>query len=103
MAAYRQLEAGQTVRLPGKSLSYKGWSESLQQWARGATAQVELDAWCSRLSGPALALPRELDGISASHGDKREVRLAPTQARPSACCRLRRSWACVSMRCCLPR
>ncbi|BCR24636.1 non-ribosomal peptide synthetase [Aquipseudomonas alcaligenes] len=76
LAAYRQLEAGQTVRLPGKSLSYKGWSESLQQWARGAAAQVELDAWCSRLSGPALALPRELDGISASHGDKREVRLA---------------------------
>ncbi|WP_373388227.1 amino acid adenylation domain-containing protein [Pseudomonas alcaligenes] len=76
LAAYRQLEAGQTVRLPGKSLSYKSWSESLQQWARGAAAQVELDAWCSRLSGPALALPRELDGISASHGDKREVRLA---------------------------
>ena len=76
LAAYRQLEAGQSVRLPGKSLSYKGWSESLQQWARGAAAQVELDAWCSRLSGPALALPRELDGISASHGDKREVRLA---------------------------
>ena len=76
LAAYRQLEAGQTVRLPGKSLSYKGWSESLQQWARGAAAQIELDAWCSRLSGPALALPRELDGISASHGDKREVRLA---------------------------
>ncbi|MEE1949423.1 amino acid adenylation domain-containing protein [Pseudomonas alcaligenes] len=76
LAAYRQLEAGQALRLPGKSQSYKGWSESLQQWARGAAAQVELDAWCSRLSGPALALPRELDGISASHGDKREVRLA---------------------------
>ncbi|MDH1053601.1 non-ribosomal peptide synthetase [Aquipseudomonas alcaligenes] len=76
LAAYRQLEAGQSVRLPGKSLSYKGWSESLQQWARGEAAQVELDAWCSRLSGPALALPRELDGISATHGDKREVRLA---------------------------
>ncbi|SIR86501.1 non-ribosomal peptide synthase domain TIGR01720/amino acid adenylation domain-containing protein [Aquipseudomonas alcaligenes] len=76
LAAYRQLESGQTLRLPGKSLSYKGWSESLQQWARGAAAQVELDAWCSRLSGPALALPRELDGTSASHGDKREVRLA---------------------------
>ncbi|WP_374323149.1 condensation domain-containing protein [Aquipseudomonas alcaligenes] len=76
LAAYRQLEAEQTVRLPGKSLSYKGWSESLQQWARSAAAQAELDAWRSRLSGPALALPRELDGISASHGDKREVRLA---------------------------
>ncbi|WAC44402.1 amino acid adenylation domain-containing protein [Pseudomonas sp. SL4(2022)] len=76
LAAYRQLEAGQALRLPGKSQSYKGWSESLQQWARSDAAQVELDAWCSRLSGPALALPRELDGISASHGDKREVRLA---------------------------
>jgi amino acid adenylation domain-containing protein/non-ribosomal peptide synthase protein (TIGR01720 family) len=76
LAAYRQLEAGQALRLPGKSQSYKGWSESLQQWARSDAAQVELDAWCSRLSGPALALPRELDGIRASHGDKREVRLA---------------------------
>ncbi|HSX71079.1 MAG TPA: amino acid adenylation domain-containing protein, partial [Pseudomonas sp.] len=28
LAAYRQLEAGQTVRLPGKSQSYKGWSEA---------------------------------------------------------------------------
>jgi amino acid adenylation domain-containing protein/non-ribosomal peptide synthase protein (TIGR01720 family) len=76
LAAYRQSEAGQAVRLQSKSQSYKRWSEALQGWAGSEAAQVELDAWCSRLSGPVLALPRELDGISASHGDKREVRLA---------------------------
>jgi amino acid adenylation domain-containing protein/non-ribosomal peptide synthase protein (TIGR01720 family) len=76
LAAYRQLEAGQAVRLQSKSQSYKRWTEALQNWAGSEAAQVELDDWCSRLSGPALALPRELEGISASHGDKREVRLA---------------------------
>ncbi|MDG1582075.1 non-ribosomal peptide synthetase, partial [Pseudomonas sp. GOM6] len=76
LAAYRQLEAGQLVRLQSKSQSYKRWTEALQNWACSEAAQIELDAWCSRLSGPALALPRELDGISATHGDKREVRLA---------------------------
>ncbi|WP_043307332.1 amino acid adenylation domain-containing protein [Pseudomonas sp. ML96] len=76
LAAYRQLEAGQAVRLPGKSQSYKGWSEALQSWADSEAAQIELDAWCSCLSGPALVLPRELDGATAAHGDKREVSLA---------------------------
>ncbi|WP_218569288.1 non-ribosomal peptide synthetase [Pseudomonas sp. F(2018)] len=76
LAAYRQLEAGQAVRLPGKGQSYKSWSEALQSWASSAAAQVELDAWCSRLNGPTLALPRELEANSASHGDKRQVRLA---------------------------
>ncbi|MBC9250734.1 hypothetical protein A9179_10645 [Pseudomonas alcaligenes] len=76
LAAYRQLEAGHAVRLPGKSQPYKGWSEALHSWASSEAAQTELDAWCSRLSGPALALPRELDGATATHGDKREVRLA---------------------------
>ncbi|MBD9425540.1 amino acid adenylation domain-containing protein [Pseudomonas sp. PDM15] len=76
LAAYRQLEAGQAVRLQSKSQSYKRWTEALQGWAGSEAAQVELDAWCSRLSGPAMPLPRELDGTSATHGDKREVRLA---------------------------
>ncbi|UUY07406.1 amino acid adenylation domain-containing protein [Pseudomonas sp. J452] len=76
LAAYRQLEAGQTPRLQSKSQSYKAWSEALQGWAGSESAQRELDAWCSRLSGPAMPLPRELDGDTASHGDKREVRLA---------------------------
>ena len=76
LAAYRQLEAGQALRLQSKSQSYKAWSESLQGWASSAAAQRELDAWCSRLSGPTLALPRELECAVATHGDKREVRLA---------------------------
>ncbi|WP_394558369.1 amino acid adenylation domain-containing protein [Aquipseudomonas alcaligenes] len=76
LAAYRQLEAGQTPRLQSKTVSYKAWSEALQGWANSAAAQVELDAWCSRLSGPTMSLPRELDGAAATHGDKREVRLA---------------------------
>ncbi|MBD9416216.1 amino acid adenylation domain-containing protein [Pseudomonas sp. PDM16] len=76
LAAYRQLEAGQTPRLQSKTVSYKAWSEALQGWAGSEAAQVELDAWCSRLSGSALALPRELDGATVTHGDKREVRLA---------------------------
>ena len=76
LAGYRQLEAGQAVRLQSKSQSYKRWTEALQGWAGSEAAQVELDAWCSRLSGPELALPRELEGATAKHGDKREVRLA---------------------------
>ncbi|MDG9922900.1 MULTISPECIES: non-ribosomal peptide synthetase [unclassified Pseudomonas] len=76
LAAYRQLEAGQSVRLQSKSQSYKRWAEALQDWAGSEAAQVELDAWCSRLSGPELALPRELEDSTATHGDKREVRLA---------------------------
>ena len=76
LAAYRQLEAGQPLRLPSKSQSYQSWTQALQRWAGSAAASAELDAWCSRLRGPALSLPRELDGASARHGDKREVRLA---------------------------
>ncbi|MBB2496021.1 amino acid adenylation domain-containing protein [Pseudomonas sp. UL070] len=76
LAAYRQLEAGQAPRLQSKSQSYKAWSEALQNWSNSESAQRELDAWCSRLSGPVMPLPRELDGITATHGDKREVRRA---------------------------
>ncbi|MEK1906979.1 MAG: condensation domain-containing protein, partial [Pseudomonas sp.] len=76
LAAYRQLELGQSVRLQSQSQSYKAWSEALQNWTNSESAQRELDTWCSRLSGPVMPLPRELDGITATHGDKREVRLA---------------------------
>ncbi|MGL4315780.1 MAG: condensation domain-containing protein, partial [Pseudomonas sp.] len=76
LAAYRQLEAGQAPRLQSKSVSYKAWSEALQGWTSSESAQRDLDAWCSRLSGPAMPLPRELNGAAATHGDKREVRLA---------------------------
>ncbi|MFT5782404.1 MAG: non-ribosomal peptide synthase protein (TIGR01720 family) [Pseudomonas sp.] len=76
LGAYRQLEAEQTPRLAPKTLSYQAWSQALQGWASSAAAGLELDAWCSRLSGPARALPRELAGAPACHGDQREVRLA---------------------------
>ena len=75
LAAYRQLEAGQAVRLQSKSVSYKQWTEALRDWTQSAAAQSELAAWQERLAGDALLLPRELDGQSANHGDKREVRL----------------------------
>ena len=32
---------------------YKAWSEALQSWTNSESAQRELDAWCSRLSGKA--------------------------------------------------
>ena len=64
----KRVEAGLTE--VGVSIS------ELMHRAGSAAASAELDAWCSRLRGPALSLPRELDGASARHGDKREVRLA---------------------------
>ncbi|MFG0382326.1 amino acid adenylation domain-containing protein [Pseudomonas sp. zbq_18] len=75
LAAYRQLEAGQAVRLQSKSVSYKRWTEALRDWTQNAAAQSELAFWQERLAGDELQLPRELDGQSAKHGDKREVRL----------------------------
>ncbi|MET1078084.1 MAG: condensation domain-containing protein, partial [Pseudomonas sp.] len=74
--AYEQCLAGQAVQLPAKTSAFKAWAEHLQRWAGSPVADRELDAWCSRLSGPALPLPQDLPAASATFGERRDVRLA---------------------------
>jgi amino acid adenylation domain-containing protein/non-ribosomal peptide synthase protein (TIGR01720 family) len=43
--AYEQLQRGEDVRLPPKTLSFKGWSELLGGQAQSATVREELEYW----------------------------------------------------------
>ena len=49
--AYRQLESGETIRLPRKTTSFKRWAECMAEHAQTQSVRQELDYW--------LAAPRK--------------------------------------------
>jgi amino acid adenylation domain-containing protein/non-ribosomal peptide synthase protein (TIGR01720 family) len=57
--AYMQLRAGEAVRLPPKTTSFKQWSERLTAYAQSGGANDELDHWLAA-GGP--GLPPEFSG-----------------------------------------
>src|SRR6185436_3556739 len=44
-SAYEQLDSGQVCRLPGKTTSYKAWSQELQAYAKTDALDQELSYW----------------------------------------------------------
>jgi non-ribosomal peptide synthase protein (TIGR01720 family) len=77
---YERLAAGQPPALPAKTCSYRDWAEHLQRWARSEQAAAELDNWCTRLSGHDQPLPQDLPAVTATFGEKREVRIGLDRA-----------------------
>ena len=57
--AYSQLEAGEPVKLPLKTTSYKAWSEHLQDYAQSETLLTELDYWRALGERQFIPLPQD--------------------------------------------
>ncbi|WP_447739004.1 non-ribosomal peptide synthase/polyketide synthase [Pseudomonas laurentiana] len=55
--AYQALCAGQALKLPAKTSSFKAWAEQLQAYAAGPELQAELGYWQSQLQGSSDTLP----------------------------------------------
>ncbi len=55
--AYQQLHRGETIKLPPKTTSLKQWAEQLQEYAKSAAIQQELDYWQAVASTQVSRLP----------------------------------------------
>ncbi|MBP5968581.1 non-ribosomal peptide synthase/polyketide synthase [Pseudomonas iridis] len=55
--AYQQLSTEQAVRLPAKTSAFKEWGKRLQEHARSAELESELDYWCGQLRDVSVELP----------------------------------------------
>jgi amino acid adenylation domain-containing protein/non-ribosomal peptide synthase protein (TIGR01720 family) len=60
--AYGQLEAGEVVRLPAKTTSYKRWAEALDEYARGPELEAEAAYWSRAAGERPAALPVDKSG-----------------------------------------
>jgi amino acid adenylation domain-containing protein/non-ribosomal peptide synthase protein (TIGR01720 family) len=60
--AYQQLERGETIQLPPKTISFKQWSEYLQEYAHSEIIQGEGDYWRALLNYPVSPLPVDASG-----------------------------------------
>jgi non-ribosomal peptide synthase protein (TIGR01720 family) len=76
-AAYRQLSAGEPVRLPAKTTSFRAWTQQLEQYARSPQAAAELGYWTRpRQAGP---LPGLTAGAAVADAVTSYVRLTAAQ------------------------
>uniref|UniRef100_UPI0035A65647 non-ribosomal peptide synthetase n=1 Tax=Pseudomonas putida TaxID=303 RepID=UPI0035A65647 len=55
--AYQALCAGQPLKLPAKTSSFKAWAEQMQTYAASLQLQAELGYWQAQLQGTSDALP----------------------------------------------
>ncbi|WP_460122160.1 non-ribosomal peptide synthetase [Pseudomonas sp. S2_C03] len=80
---YRQLEAGQAVKLPAKTSAFKDWAARLQAYASSESLREELDWWQGQLAGPNADLPCERadGGQRHCHGETVSVRLGAEHTR----------------------
>ncbi|EJM80943.1 non-ribosomal peptide synthetase [Pseudomonas sp. GM60] len=74
---YRQLAAGQSVKLPAKTSAFKDWAARLQAYAGSESLREELSWWQSQLAGPSVELPcdRPEGGRQNRHAQTVSVRL----------------------------
>ncbi|WP_137821500.1 non-ribosomal peptide synthase/polyketide synthase [Pseudomonas sp. D(2018)] len=81
--AYRQLDAGEAVRLPAKTSAYQSWAQRLQGYAQSEALQAELAWWQSELHSAPAELPRDNpEGrLENRHGDTLELRLDAERTR----------------------
>jgi len=56
-AAYRQLQAGQALQLPGKTSAFKTWAEHVNTYANSPALQTEVVYWQQTLQGVCAELP----------------------------------------------
>ncbi|MHC8406480.1 non-ribosomal peptide synthetase [Pseudomonas sp. TMB3-21] len=74
---YRQLEHGQSVKLPAKTSAFRDWAARLQAYAGSESLREELSWWQAQLAGPAAELPcdRPDGGRQNRHAQTVSVRL----------------------------
>ena len=71
--AYRQLQAGQTIRLPEKTSAYKTWGEKLQAYGQHDVLQQELSYWEQQLDTASHDLPHANPDGNLSHSQATTV------------------------------
>ncbi|WP_204015058.1 non-ribosomal peptide synthetase [Virgisporangium aurantiacum] len=74
--AYRQLEAGQPIRLPAKTSSYQEWARYLVEYARGPELLREAAYWLDSMPRRPRALP--VDNPAGSNTWATEARVTVT-------------------------
>jgi len=57
IAAYQQLNRGETIKLPAKTTSFQDWAVRLTEYAQTQTAVAELDYWLTQLNSHTAPLP----------------------------------------------
>jgi non-ribosomal peptide synthase protein (TIGR01720 family) len=82
--AYHQLSAGESVRLPFKTTSYKQWAERLAQYAESGAAEKELDYWLAAPREEVSALPVDFPGGVNSIASQRIVSASLTEEETRA-------------------
>ncbi|MCU1758285.1 non-ribosomal peptide synthetase [Pseudomonas sp. 14P_8.1_Bac3] len=80
---YRQLQAGQSVKLPAKTSAFKDWAARLLAYAGSESLREELRWWQAQLAGPSAELPceRPEGGRQHRHADTVSVRLDAESTR----------------------
>ncbi|WP_213940804.1 non-ribosomal peptide synthetase [Pseudomonas sp. dw_612] len=80
---YRQLDAGQSVKLPAKTSAFKDWTARLQAYAGSESLREELSWWQLQLAGPSVELPcdRPQGGQQNRHAKTVSVRLDAERTR----------------------
>jgi len=73
--AYEQLQRGDEVKLPSKTLSFKRWSELLNAHAHSATVLRELEYWTAERRRNVAKLPVDRDGNNSA-GSARSLPVA---------------------------
>jgi amino acid adenylation domain-containing protein/non-ribosomal peptide synthase protein (TIGR01720 family) len=76
--AYQQLAAGEPVRLPPKTTSFKEWTEQLVAYAQSAELRRELRYWQTTLQAPIARLPVDRPGGTLTEANARLVRVSLT-------------------------
>ncbi len=64
LSLFTQLSAGQPVKLPPKTTSFKYWTERINTFAASEAIHSELDYWKKIAAQPAAALPKDKNGIN---------------------------------------
>ncbi|MDV3438226.1 non-ribosomal peptide synthase/polyketide synthase [Pseudomonas otitidis] len=81
--AYRQLQAGETPRLPAKTTSFKAWGERLRDHARSDAMDAQLGYWQQLLQDAPVDLPRDnpAGALDNRHARSVATRLDATRTR----------------------
>ncbi len=70
---YQSLSKGETAALPPKTLSFKDWSQRLNEHAQTDAVRQELDYWLSLHETGVAPLPRDFQGGENTYGSKQVV------------------------------
>ncbi|WP_437759619.1 amino acid adenylation domain-containing protein [Sorangium sp. So ce1389] len=74
--AYAQLRAGEPVRLPPRTSSFRRWAHRLAAYAQSDELARELERWSAPIDGPPARVPVDSPEGSNTEGDARSVLVA---------------------------